>query len=219
MRDREYIDDGDFVAGEHLLTTYELDLYPIWSGVNESDVRLINAEWLSLHEKEMLIERYSNGGLGGGYIRPHVEKSISLRDGRRYFVTARFTLNDGTQCRGLISPALLRASNDAPPTPRKHFNVAYHAPRLFLPGGMISIGMWGGQVPTPNLGNVYHRLMRHDESNRLLLYRTFMKSPQDIFPIQYEADPGLIEDRDADVAGMIPGFCYVDGSDAVVVAS
>ena len=96
-------------------------------------------------------------------------------------VSASFTLADGTQQRGFVTPAAQQKGSEA--------DLGLVQPHLFLPGGGWA-SFWGGLAG-----------IRGEDKARF--YRLLERSGEAVFPIRYRTLPGLVDPAEA---GEIRGF-------------
>jgi hypothetical protein len=99
-------------------------------------------------------------------------------------VAATLTLNDGTTLDGFITPAFLK-DQDRPDV------LGTVQPQMFLPSGKLA-GFWEGMFARP-------------AAERAALYTDLSRPPERVFPIRFEAYPGLATGV---VTGRIDGFYW-----------
>lgn len=112
-----------------------------------------------------------------------------------FLVRTSFTLADGTVCSGFITPRGSRKQDSVEALSRMQ-------PVLFHSSGK-TVAFWFGGMPARN-------------DQLIQIYSLFGKTPEEIFPITFEAEPGLAKGV---TSGSISGFCCRQGKDRIIVKS
>jgi hypothetical protein len=110
-----------------------------------------------------------------------------------FLVKAEFTLADGTEMSGFITPQHPDDSNGKP-------DLGIIQPQVFLGDGSLA-GFWFG-IMTPSPETISD------------IYAALGKSPQEVFPIAFKVDQGLAAGI---TSGSIPGFCSYGKDDKIEV--
>ena len=143
--------------------------------------------WVSVHTLDYDEEWY--GETDEETFRPWVgERPVGAEE--MFLVSARFKFADGAEFEGFVTPT-----------------ISYE--------GLRDMGALQPQVFTPSGQRFafWHGMFRRAESEKQL-YQSFAKSSDQVFPIQFQAPPGLTS---CEAAGVIPGFMAIPGGAEVEV--
>ncbi len=108
-----------------------------------------------------------------------------------YLVSARFRFADATEFPGLVTPT---------DGPDGIDSMGHLQPRMFAPSG--------------ERFDFWHGMFRRQEDERRF-YEQLQKAPAQVFPIEFEALPGLTS---ALASGVVPGFLSIPAGHRVVVS-
>lgn len=108
-------------------------------------------------------------------------------------VRAKLTLADGTPIRGFLTPQHQNEDEGKP-------DLGTIQPQMFLESGE-PVSFWGGMRP-------------FDGSDVRRLCAELKRLPDQVFPIRFEAEPGLTTGI---ASGSIPGFCFLERGGTVDV--
>lgn len=112
-----------------------------------------------------------------------------------FLVKSGFTFADGTKYEGFITPG-------EPGSSASIRELGYIQPRVFAGNGK-GISFWFGALPD-----------NYVEQEKKLSYSLIGKTPEEIFPIEFEAEEKLSEGV---VKGTVPGFCRYSDDGQVIV--
>ena len=113
--------------------------------------------------------------------------------GGMFLVRAEFTLADGMQLPGFLTPPFQTGSVER--------ELGVIQPQVFLPGGG-RVGFWEGMFP-------------QSADARAAIYRELDRTPEQVFPLRFRAGAGLTK---GEIAGSLRGFYSVPDGRTVAVA-
>ena len=142
--------------------------------------------WVSVHTLDYDAEWYDD--TDEETFRPWLDDRPVGAD-EMFLVSARLVFADGREFEGFVTPA---ASYEGLPS------MGSLQPQVFAPSGR-RFGFW-------------HGMFRQAEFERDF-YQTFAKSPQQVFPIRFQPQPGLTSSV---ASGEIPGFMSRPNGDVEV---
>lgn len=149
--------------------------HPIWIQCHTADY---DAPWYDETDEETFRPRL-------GDLPAAVSEGMLL-------VAARFTLQDGTELEGFLTPAPEDGAEDSLDV------MGTIQPHIFLPSGS-PVGFWEGMVPRPVV--------------RQKVYEELGRSPEQVFPIQFSVLLGLVRGV---ASGQVQGYYWRSKSDGSI---
>lgn len=155
------------------LSATDFERHPVWIGVHNADY---GEPWYDETNEETF--------------RPYAGSLPAAPDEGILLVRATFELKDGSQFPGFVTPASEdwdRPREGHSSGKRKHI-LGFQQPRIFV--GNEGFNFWGG-------------ISGVRDERRQALYAALQKTPQDIFPLRFSAEPSL---AGGILAGEVEGF-------------